>query len=136
MKVFLDPGAWIAIADSNDQYSKETSGICTSLVHKREQLFTSDLILIETYNLLIKTIGSSATIRFASALKNILFLKVEQVASPDMDRAWKIIGKYTDKDFSFTDCTSFAVMERLKIKHAFSFDGHFRQFGFNLIQLP
>ncbi|TAN44808.1 MAG: PIN domain-containing protein [Nitrospirae bacterium] len=73
--------------------------------------------------------------RRKSTLKNIPFLRVEHVASPDMDRSWKIIEKYSDKDFSFTDCTSFALMERLKLRTAFSFDSHFRQFGFNLIQL-
>lgn len=135
MKVFLDTGAWIAIADSSDQYSKEASEIYTSLVYRREQLVTSDLVLIETYNLLLKTIGSSATIIFAGTLKNIPFLRVEQTTSPDYVRAWKIIEKYSDKDFSFTDCTSFALMERLKIRTAFSFDSHFRQFGFSLIQM-
>ena len=29
-------------------------------------------------------------------------------------------------DFSFTDCSSFAVMERLKIDTAFTFDMHFK----------
>lgn len=33
------------------------------------------------------------------------------------------------KEFSFTDCTTFAVMERLKIPAAFTFDEHFRQYG-------
>ncbi|MBI4822940.1 MAG: hypothetical protein HY805_01755 [Nitrospirae bacterium] len=46
---------------------------------------------------------------------------------------WKLLEKYSDKDFSFTDCTSFALMERLKIKTAFTFDAHFTQYGFNQI---
>jgi predicted nucleic acid-binding protein len=35
-----------------------------------------------------------------------------------------------DKDFSYTDCTSFAVMQLLGLDTAFAFDQHFRQFGF------
>jgi predicted nucleic acid-binding protein len=48
----------------------------------------------------------------------------------DESRAVDLIARYTDKDFSFTDATSFVVMERLEIFHAFSFDSDFTQYGF------
>ena len=35
-----------------------------------------------------------------------------------------------DRRWSFTDCTSFELMNRLKIEQAFSFDHHFDQAGF------
>ena len=35
------------------------------------------------------------------------------------------------KDFSYVDATSFAVMERLGITDAFSFDEHFEQYSLN-----
>lgn len=46
------------------------------------------------------------------------------------DQAWEIFAHYDDKDFSFTDCTSFAVMRQLGITTVFAFDEHFEQFGF------
>jgi len=128
--VFIDTGAWIAIADSNDQYSNEASQLYTGLILKRTQLVTSDLVLVETYNLLLKTIGNKATVNFSAKLKAIPFLKVLSITQHDWERAWKILEKYSDKDFSFTDCTSFALMERLKIRTAFTFDSHFIQYGF------
>ena len=51
----------------------------------------------------------------------------------DEQRARQIIVAYTDKDFTFTDATSFAVMERLRIGHAFTFDDDFRQYGFTTL---
>jgi predicted nucleic acid-binding protein len=50
----------------------------------------------------------------------------------DEERAREIILAYEDKAFSYTDATTFAVMERTGIKTAFAFDSHFLQFGFTL----
>lgn len=127
--IFVDTGAWVGIADKSDQYAKRASQQYTELILRKEKLVTSDLILVETYNLLSQTIGSKATITFGNIASSIHFLKIETVIKLDWDRAWKILEKYDDKGFSFTDCTSFALMERLKIKTAFSFDTHFTQYG-------
>ena len=48
----------------------------------------------------------------------------------DERHAREIVYRYLDKDFSLTDALSFAVMRRLHIATAFSFDSDFRQFGF------
>lgn len=58
---------------------------------------------------------------FTARLKNNLI---------DEDLAWEIAKKYKDKDFSYTDCLSFAVMTRLGCRRAFAFDQHFRQMSF------
>ena len=52
-----------------------------------------------------------------------------RVTPQDERRAREILTRYTDKAFSFTDATSFALMERLGISYAFSFDSDFRQYG-------
>jgi len=58
----------------------------------------------------------------------VLFVAVLNVLA-DVARAWRIFQQYKDKGFSFTDCISFAVMERHKIRAAFAFDEHVRQYG-------
>ena len=131
--IFVDTGAWVAIADKNDQYAKEASHQYTSLILRKERLITSNLVLVETYNLLSQTLGASATIKFGNILDSTNLIRIETITEIDWDRGWKILEKYDDKKFSFTDCTSFALMERLKIKTAFSFDVHFIQYGFTKI---
>jgi predicted nucleic acid-binding protein len=59
--------------------------------------------------------------------------RVEPVNLQDEEKAKGIIGRYTDKTFSYTDTTSFAVMERLGIREAFAFDPHFQQYGLKLL---
>ena len=47
----------------------------------------------------------------------------------DERRARAIIEQFQDKEFSYCDAVSFAVMERLDIREAIAFDDHFRQYG-------
>jgi predicted nucleic acid-binding protein len=55
------------------------------------------------------------------------------VTPADVRRAKAIIYQYTDKDFSLTDAISFAVMERLDIHLAFTFDRDFAQYGLTVL---
>jgi len=43
-------------------------------------------------------------------------------------RAKEIFERYKDQDFSFTDCTSFAVCQEKEAHDAFSLDKHFDVF--------
>jgi uncharacterized protein len=54
---------------------------------------------------------------------------VERVSVDDEHRAWEIIEQCADKDFSLADTTRFAVMERLGLTEAFTFDRNFAEFG-------
>ncbi len=52
----------------------------------------------------------------------------------DEDAARAIIYRYTDKDFTFADAVSFAVVKRLRVGKAFTFDGHFGQYGVEVLR--
>jgi len=49
------------------------------------------------------------------------------------EHAWTIFERYADQDFSFNDCTSFAVMQELRLSHAFTGDHHFATMGFLVV---
>ena len=56
---------------------------------------------------------------------------------PDMmnaslfDDAWTVFERFNkDKSWSFTDCTTYAVMKQMAIAEVFGFDHHFEQMGF------
>ncbi|MGH9366974.1 MAG: type II toxin-antitoxin system VapC family toxin [Thermoanaerobaculia bacterium] len=92
-------------------------------------LVTSDYVLDETYTLLRSALGHRAAVRFGREIRRG-GVEIAQVDPEIQDEAWRIFERYSDKDFSFTDCTSFAVMIRGRIELAFTLDRHFRQFGF------
>ena len=58
--------------------------------------------------------------------------KIERVSESVWNEAWALFREYDDKDFSFTDCTSFVVMGQPKLSDVFGFDHHFEQIGFRL----
>jgi predicted nucleic acid-binding protein len=59
---------------------------------------------------------------------------VIRVRAGDEERARGIIYQYDDKDFSLVDAVSFAVMQRLGITRAVTFDRHFAQYGFSSVR--
>lgn len=46
-------------------------------------------------------------------------------------RSWFFEGE--DKDFSFTDCSSFVVMREVRSRTALTTDRHFAQAGFEVV---
>ena len=46
--------------------------------------------------------------------------------------AWEMFQAYEDKEWAFTDCTSFVLMHQHHLWQTFSFDQHFVQAGFQL----
>jgi len=58
---------------------------------------------------------------------------MERSNHTDELRALALFKKYADQKISFTDCISFAIMQRLHIQKVFGFDRHFRFLGFDLL---
>ncbi len=52
------------------------------------------------------------------------------------DQARDLFVQHDDKDFSFTYCTSFVIMQTLGLTDAFAFDERFAQMGFRLWPHP
>lgn len=55
---------------------------------------------------------------------------LETIGAADLETAWRIAADFRDQDFSIVDRTSFAVMRRLGIERAASFDDDFAVFRF------
>lgn len=70
--------------------------------------------------------GRSAAIRITGRIRESY--DIERISEEDEKTAWKIIVDFNDKEFSYVDATSFALMTRLGLTRAFSFDDHFSQY--------
>lgn len=131
--IFVDTSAWDAIADGGDPYHEaallfrdEIAGHC--------QLIVTNYILDELYTLLLRNIGYQRTVDFKRTLDLLIregILQVVWVSEGIGAEAWAVFEQVNvDKQWSFTDCVSYAVMRQCEIAEAFSFDRHFAQMGF------
>ena len=62
-------------------------------------------------------------------------LRLVRVDTPAFEAAWRLFVRRSDKRWSFTDCTSFVVMENLGIRKALTFNANFRQAGIRDVPL-
>lgn len=94
----------------------------------RERLITTDYIYDELLTL-FRARGHMD--RAMDWIEQVRQAHCDVIRLSDIDVEWAttVFFDFSDKQWSFTDCTSRVLMERLGIKQAFAFDDHFRQFG-------
>jgi uncharacterized protein len=132
--VFIDTGGWVALADEDDLHHKDASSFFPSLLKTCKGLITSNLVVAESYILILKGLGHDAAVAFLDKINSSPKI-IRIYSDSDLEKeAEEILKKYTDQDFSYTDAVSFAIMRIQKIKRAFSFDKHFQTMG--LIRIP
>lgn len=124
--IFVDSGGWFAsvIPDDNDY---ETARIW--LEENKEPLFTTNYIVDETLTLLRARGENQKALEVGHLFFRGLLADVYHLSEEDALQTWQIFQKFSDKDWSFTDCSSKYICEKFGIARALSFDKHFRQFG-------
>lgn len=125
MSIFVDTSVWYAAVDGSDPSHAGAKAVLSS----GESLFTTDHVLIETWALLRSRIHRRAAELFWQGLRSGGIV-IETVGVADMEAAWQIGLVFRDQDFSLVDRTSFAVMLRLGLDRAASYDDHFAVFRF------
>jgi predicted nucleic acid-binding protein len=131
-RVFVDTNAFGALALDGDAYHARALAATRQLATDRARLLTTNFVVAETHALVLACAGIDPALRMLRRIEQTVEAIV-RVTEEDEQRARAIVEHYRDKDFTLTDATSFAVMERLAMRQAFTFDRHFVQFGFELV---
>ena len=66
--LFVDTGAWFALADKSDQFHDQAIKIYPELFRDYHYLTTTNLVVAETYNLICRTLGYQPAITFLENL--------------------------------------------------------------------
>jgi hypothetical protein len=133
MNIFVDTGAWIALADENDIKHSAAKKIYELLKKKNISLIISDYIFDETTTWLHYKAGHGIACNWGNKILDSHMVKMVKVKENHIEIAWDIFQKYHDQKFSFTDCVSFSIMKSMGINMTFAYDSHFSTMGFILI---
>jgi predicted nucleic acid-binding protein len=122
--IFVDTSAWFAAYVPTDPHH---APISHRLRSENESVVTTDFVVDETITLLLARRERKRACNFGRDLLITGVARLEMVRLADLVQAYQVMVRYHDKDWSFTDCTSYVLMQRLGIADVLSLDKHFRQ---------
>ena len=134
--LFIDTSAFLALANDRDNYYKATRGFLMDMHNGKfrpTRLITSDYIVDETLTRIRFKVGHAQAVNWGQNIHSSKIIELMRVDESVYEDALVIFEKYNDKQLSFTDCTSFALMKSMGINDVFTFDEDFRKMGFNIM---
>jgi len=132
----VDSSAFKANYDSEDEYHESATELMRCVAARKSNVtyfLTTDYVLGEAATIIRFAAGHSKAVELIDATMNSKFLRIVYTDENLFSEAVGIFRQHSDKEWSLTDCISFAVMKKFSVKTAFTFDGHFKQAGFGII---
>lgn len=96
-------------------------------------IYITNYIFDEIVTLVNARVGHEKAVYVGNILQRSPQVEKVWITPSDEKQAWELFVSRKDKSYSFTDCTSFVVMKRLKVTKCLALDGHFKQEGFEEI---
>lgn len=133
--IFFDTSAWVALGDPREKHHEELARFSVRIGRGEfGRAVTTDYVLDETYTLLRMHVGVGAVSNLRAQLRASRNYEVIKVSEEEFERATDLLLSRQDRRWSFTDCTSFVVMQELGISNALTLDRNFQEAGF--LRLP
>jgi predicted nucleic acid-binding protein len=138
-RLFVDTWGWLVLADSKDPahlraVSERRKRIGPGL------LITTDYVLDETFTRLFARCPFPVAIQFSDAIiksESSGLVSVERITPSRFQAAYRMRNRYRDKpSISFTDFTSFGIMQELGIRDVLTADTHFTQVQLGFRRVP
>ena len=127
---FLDTGFFIALESADDQHHPAAIAAWREIRKRRVTFVTTSYVFDEVVTFFNNRGHHAKAVEIGEALLASRIATLVHVDEPVFAEAWREFAHRADKRYSLTDCVSFVVMKRLRIKAALAFDKHFIQAGF------
>lgn len=125
---FVDTSFWYGLQDRRDRRHPAAAALAAGQVG--QQLITSNHVVGETWTVVRRRLGHAAAVGFLDrlhALPNVEVVWADGALEAD---AWGWLRRHDEREYSFVDATSFALMRRRRLIEALAFDGDFAAAGF------
>jgi predicted nucleic acid-binding protein len=131
--IFADTSYWIALLSPRDTLHNKALSVSAKFSSAR--IITSEMVLVELLNSFSEADSRSrnAAARLAEDLRATTRVRVVAQTPEQFEAALQQYKRADDKNWSITDCASFQIMERERIRSAFTYDKHFSQAGYETL---
>jgi uncharacterized protein len=130
--VFVDTGAWIALALSQDPLHGRAREHWDLLQGAGAKLHTSVPVIIETFTYLDRNANRDVALTWKDAISKPGVTKILPCEMRDLELSWEYFRRTDLHQLSVVDATSFVIMKRARIRLAYTFDHHFAVAGFRM----
>lgn len=129
MLAYIDTSALIALAVTSDKNHARALTFLRAALSGGTRLVLGRPALIEYIDGVTKRIGKREAIEQLRALESSAVMRIEPDVEEDHHTARDLFLRYDDHPIDLTDCLSFAIIGRLGIEEAFTFDRDFATHG-------
>lgn len=129
-RLFVDSSAWLAFFSARDRMHAEADRLLRAAIGLRIPLLTSNLVLAEVHRLLLYRAGLAPAVE---AMRRIEAGSRMRILFPDEGAHRAALGwieRLKDQVITYTDATSFALMQSTRTEHVLTFDSDFAVAGF------
>jgi len=130
MSVFVDTSAFFAYVDKTDEFHNLAERRWYKLLDSGETIATSNYIVVETSSIIQNRLGMDILRVFYEKLLPVV--TIHWIDEKMHDAAFFALILSGRRGLSLADCTSFEVMRNLGIREVFTFDKHFKEYGFKI----
>ncbi|MCK4735375.1 MAG: PIN domain-containing protein [Methanophagales archaeon] len=138
--IFVDTWAWLALSNRKDAHHELAKRSYEEVKAAGYRIVTSDYVLDEVITALFRNVTFANAVQFVESLFAAINgnqIKLERITEARFKVAWSLRKRYQDKPaISFTDLTSFVLMQELWINKVFTGDAHFEEINLGFEILP
>lgn len=127
--IFVDTSFWVALRNRRD--GRHAEAVELLRLHADRHLLTSNHVRGETWTFLRRRVGHGAAVDFIDAVERSPRLRVVTVTDELEQEALNWLRRHDEREYSFVDATSFAILRSLRAREALAFDGDFSAAGFH-----
>lgn len=129
-RIFADTSYYVALIHSSDAWHESAVKLFGSV---NSPIVTTEYVIVELGAHMSRAKMRPIFLDLVDFLRQDESTSIIPASTELFESGFQLFRSRPDKDWSLTDCISFALMEREEISHALAADRHFTQAGFTLL---